>query len=202
MDTTQIFEFIAEYSYWFIFFGLFLENAAFIGFFFPGVTILFCTGFLLSAGTVDPALAAVCAYAGTVLGDNVNYALGRWGAKRLKWVQRLLDKFPQAIAFINRQPVWLYTFFHFPGILRPVVPIALGSSMFSFRLWLVIDLIGAALFIAAYLIGGYYTAELSMELSGGQSVINQVALFFTVLVGIWAAVQGVKWWLKRRRAEP
>ena len=131
MDTSQIFDFIAEYSYWFIFFGLFLENAAFIGFFFPGVTILFCTGFLLSTGSVDLLPAATCAYAGTLLGDNVNYALGRWGAKRLKWVQKILDKFPQAIAFINKQPAWLYTFFHFPGHPPPRSPYCTGLHLFS-----------------------------------------------------------------------
>ncbi len=185
LDTTQIFDLIAQHSYWFIFLALFLENAAFLGFVFPGVTILFLAGFLVPGGTVEVVPALACAYAGTIVGDNVNYALGRWGIHRIGWVKRLLDKNPRAIAFINNQPVWLYTFFHFPGILRPVVPLGLGSSRFSIRLWLLIDLIGALLFVSAYIAAGYLTATLSADLTSGQSAVGYIALFFTVLVILW-----------------
>ena len=199
MDTEHIFELFSRYSYWVVFLGLFLENAAFLGFVFPGVTILFIAGFLIHSGTVDPFLVLVCAFAGTVLGDNVNYALGRWGLQRLPWVKKMLDSNPKAIEFINKQPVWLYTFFHFPGILRPIVPVGLGASLFSFRLWIIIDFVGALLFVAAYLTGGYVTASLSMDLSGGQSAMGYVTVFFTILVVIWGISMLIKFkpWKKK-----
>ena len=185
VDIEHILELIARYSYWVIFLGLLLENAILINFLVPGVTLLFITGFLIQQGVIDLLPALLCAFAGTVLGDNMNYALGRWGMPHFPWVRKVLEKNPRAIAFIKNQPTWLYTFFQFPGILRPVVPLILGSILFPIGLWIFIDIVGTTLFIAAYLSAGYITASASGEMADGESAISFITLFFTVLVIGW-----------------
>jgi membrane protein DedA with SNARE-associated domain len=96
-----------SYPGYIIFFGLFLENAAFLGLIIPGVSILVITGFFLFAQAIDPVHALAAAYFGTLLGDNVNYLLGYYGVGRLPWVQRQLSKKSQSqsIFFAQLSPL-------------------------------------------------------------------------------------------------
>lgn len=160
-----------------VFAWMVLENTLFLGFIVPGLTVLVVTGLLIHTGDVSPVPVLAAALAGTYLGDNINYVLGRWGLRRLAWIRRVLSEHEDARQFIDRYPKGLYVFFHFPVYLRSAFPLTLGSMRYPWRTWLGIDLAAAPLFVAAFVGMGYGLGRYVLQtddLTGAVQDISQV----------------------------
>jgi undecaprenyl-diphosphatase len=165
-----------------------LENTLFLGFVVPGLTVLVVTGLLIHTGDVPPLPVLAAALAGTYLGDNINYVLGRWGLRRLGWIRRMLSENEDARQFIERYPKGLYIFFHFPVYLRSAFPLTLGSMRYPWRTWLSIDLAAAPLFVAAFVGLGYglgryvlQVDDLAVAVQEISKIGNGVILIFSVV---------------------
>jgi membrane protein DedA with SNARE-associated domain len=73
-------------SYWIAFFAAFLETTIGIGLILPGSTIILVLGALSARGYLDIGDLIWFAVLGAILGDNINYSLGRkYGAK---WIEK------------------------------------------------------------------------------------------------------------------
>src|SRR3989338_4554476 len=68
---------IKTIGYLVIFGIIFAESGLFIGFFFPGDSLLFTAGFLASQGFLNIWFLILLVFIGAVLGDNVGYAFGK-----------------------------------------------------------------------------------------------------------------------------
>src|SRR5882672_5659294 len=66
-------QYISQYGYWAVFFGVMLENA---GVPIPGETILLVAGYLCSTGELHLPLVMLIAASGAVIGDNIGFAIG------------------------------------------------------------------------------------------------------------------------------
>ena len=64
--------------------GAFLENSVILGFLFPGVTIIFLSGFVTRTTGESIWLVVVLATIGSFLGDNLDYFIGRRAGKILE----------------------------------------------------------------------------------------------------------------------
>jgi len=191
---------LSNYSLWIVFLALLLENTLFIGFIVPGVTVLLLAGFLASTGEVNFWWAALVGICGTILGDNLNYAIGSFGATRLSWVRKVLERYPAVDGFFNRGSAKLYVFFHFPGYLRTFFPLLLGATRFSFRQWLWIDIAGAILFNLSYLFVGWLAARFAQQTGDAMQAGSYLTLFFVLLSLIWLVTlwNRIRKHLKRR----
>jgi membrane protein DedA with SNARE-associated domain len=185
-----------------------LENILFLGFVVPGLTVLVVTGLLIHTGDVAPGPVLGAAVLGTYVGDTANYALGRWGLRRLGWVRRVITENEEARRFIERYPKALYVFFHFPVYLRSAFPLTLGSLNYSWRAWLGIDLVAAPLFVAAFVGLGYGLGryvlrlnDLTVAVQEISRIGNGVILVFSLLFayGTYKFVRTV--WRTARRDE-
>jgi len=176
----------AHAHWWLIFAFLVAENACFLGLVVPGLTILVGTGVLIYTGDLSPTAAISAAVLGTWVGDQINYMLGRWGLRRLPVIRRILDRSDRVYGFIQRSPVWIYTFFHFPVYLRTVFPLALGSIRFPFGTWLWIDTCAGLLFVGAYVGLGYGLAHTSTQLVDIARIGSYIGLGFSLLFVVWA----------------
>ena len=151
----RILELVQDYAPVFVFTWMALENTLFLGVLVPGLTVLVVTGLLIHTGDVPPGPVLAAALAGTYLGDNLNYALGRWGLHRIGWVRRVLSENDAARRFLDRYPWWVYVFFHFPVYLRSAFPLTLGALRTPWRRWLILDASAAPLFVAVFVGLGY-----------------------------------------------
>ena len=68
-----IVQYMNQYGYWAVFFGVMLENA---GLPVPGETILLVAGFLCSEHHLNLGLVMIVAATGAVIGDNIGFAIG------------------------------------------------------------------------------------------------------------------------------
>ena len=198
-NLAQLIETLRSNAALFVFLGLVLENSIFLGLIVPGLTLLIAAGYLMATGELNPWLGVAAGISGTLIGDNIHYALGRWGLRRFRWVRNLLDKSDEVYDFLHRRSKWAYLFFHFPVYLRTIMPMALGASRYPLKTWYWIDLSAAFLFNAAYISLGYVLGGLSGDLVGAGKAGNVVALGFSAVFIYWTYLF-VRILLRKKRA--
>ena len=97
----RLLDLFEDYGYFVIFVPVMLETA---GVPLPGETILLLSGVAASTGRIDPWIAIAVGSAAAIIGDNIGYAIGRYGGRRL--VLRLAH-----IGRIEKSLAWGENFF-------------------------------------------------------------------------------------------
>lgn len=139
-------EYLELHGYWVLFIGTFLEGEA----------ILLLAGFLAFQGYLD-ILGVICtAWAGSFLGDQSYFYLGRlkgrgllkrfhYIARKFREALKLIEKYGNFVAFISR---FTYGF-------RIVLPIILGITNLAPRTFLWINLASAFTWAVVFSLGGF-----------------------------------------------
>lgn len=130
--------------------------AVFVGTLLEGETILLMAAFAAHGGYLSLSLVMLTALAGGFLGDQFYFYLGK------RHGQSLLDRFPSVAARATRVQGLLQRY-HMPLIvsirfmygLRTVGPVAIGMSGVPWRRFLLLNLIGAALWAVLVSLAGY-----------------------------------------------
>jgi membrane protein DedA with SNARE-associated domain len=140
-------DFIDTWGYFAIFGFLFLENAALVGFFVPGITVLVLGGFLAGTGQLNPALVVAASWLGVVTGDVVCYLAGRFFLTRSRRIRKLVSELdPSGLRS------WTILFFQFPVPSRIAVPLLAGSIRMSPLAALGADFLATTVFVIS--VGG------------------------------------------------
>ena len=156
---------LMDFIVWASIFGVaaivFAESGLLIGFFLPGDSLLFTTGFLISAGRlpVNIHLAVLIIFIAAVLGDNVGYMFGN------KLGPRLFNK-PNARLFKQEYVKRAQTFYEkhggktiiiarFVPIVRTFAPLIAGASKMEYRRFFMFNIIGGLLWAAGVTYLGY-----------------------------------------------
>lgn len=154
--------------------------------FLPGDSLLFVAGAFCATGHLDAPLLIGLLFAAAVLGNTVNYLVGglighRLETIRIPLLKKLID--PAAIqrthAFYERHGGKTIILARFLPVLRTLAPFVAGMSAMSWVRFQWFSAIGAALWVAGFVIAGYFFGNLP--------VINQ-NLNVIVLVGAGAAI--------------
>ena len=101
ISTNRLLDLFGRYGYFVIFVPVLLETA---GVPLPGETTLLLSGVAASTGRIDPWIAIAVGSTAAILGDNIGYAIGRYGGRRL--VMRLAH-----IGRIEKSLAWGEQFF-------------------------------------------------------------------------------------------
>ncbi|MDP9191096.1 MAG: DedA family protein [Acidobacteriota bacterium] len=189
-----------SYGVYIIFVLLILENFPFVGFVAPGISILVLAGFLCA--TTDTALLPIiiAAFLGAVVGDNLWFFIGRAARGRLRWVNKVVDRAPNAVEVTKKYPLPALVFYPFAPYFRMFLPTALGAIRYDLRRWFTINLLGSILFVLTYtligrIIGGYYR-----DVNVAHKAAGYISAFFTVAIAIYAIYILRKLWKKRKTA--
>lgn len=140
---------------------VFAESGLLIGFFLPGDSLLFTTGFLIHAGILDINihLAVVIIFIAAVLGDSVGYWFGRKAGPRVfrrpdarlfkqEYVQRAQN-------FYEKHGGKTIIIARFIPIIRTFAPIVAGTGRMHYQRFLSFNVIGALLWAAGVTYIGY-----------------------------------------------
>jgi len=139
---------------------VFCETGLVIAPFLPGDSLLFAGGTLAGAGILDPALLCGVLFAAAVLGDAANYAIGRFVGQRL--LTGRLGRFvpPRHLKrtqeFYERHGGKTIVLARFMPFVRTFAPFVAGVSRMDPRRFLVFNLVGAALWVGAFVGCGYF----------------------------------------------
>lgn len=160
---------LLDFIVWASIFGVaavvFAESGLLIGFFLPGDSLLFTTGFLIHAGilTVNIHVAVLIIFIAAVLGDSVGYTFGRKLGPRIfrredarlfkqEYVQRAQD-------FYEKHGGKTIIIARFIPIVRTFAPIVAGAGKMRYRRFLSFNIIGGLLWAAGITYAGYFLGK-------------------------------------------
>ncbi|MFZ2544520.1 MAG: VTT domain-containing protein [Candidatus Saccharimonadales bacterium] len=158
----DIVDFIVQYSWIGVALIVFAESGLLFGFFLPGDTLLFTSGFLVSAGIfhIDILLLVLILFIAAVTGDSVGYAFGSKVGKRLyqRPDSRLFKKahLEAAEKFYAKYGGKTIIFARFIPAIRTFAPIVAGASNMKYHTFLLFNIIGGALWTVGVTYLGYF----------------------------------------------
>ncbi|MBI3335272.1 MAG: VTT domain-containing protein [Candidatus Portnoybacteria bacterium] len=139
---------------------IFAESGLFIGFFFPGDSLLFTAGFLASQGFLDIRALVILTFLGAVLGDSFGYAFGKKVGPRLFRSQDSLvfhkDNLERARLFYERYGQKTIVLARFMPIVRTFAPILAGVGNMRYRTFLAFNILGGIMWGVSVPLLGYY----------------------------------------------
>ena len=168
-----------------------------VGTFLEGETVLVLAGFAAHRGYLSLPLVMLAAFAGSFLGDQLYFHLGRrkgeaFLRRRLTWA----PKVERVQGLIERHYLPFILGFRFIYGLRTVSPFAIGMSGVPARRYLILNLIGAAAWSAAVAYLGYFLGE------AAEALLGKVRRYELGIFAAIAAVGTILWaiqFLRRRR---
>jgi len=158
----HLLEAVQTYGGWvylLLFLIVFCETGLVVTPFLPGDSLLFVAGTLAGAGSMNVHLLVVLLIAAAVLGDSVNYAIGRWLGPR---VFRRDDSWFFKRAYIERTHAYFDKYggrtiviARFIPIIRTYAPFVAGIGRMDYYRFLMFNAGGAVLWVGLITYAGY-----------------------------------------------
>ena len=178
-----------------LFLIIFCETGLVVTPFLPGDSLLFAAGALASrAGSpINLWLLIPVMFAAAVLGDTVNYEIGKWLGPKVftrkdSWLlnQNHLQK---AHAFYEKYGGKTIILARFIPIIRTFAPFVAGIGKMTYFHFISYNIIGAALWVALFAGGGYWFADLPLVQQHFHYVIVGIIVISVLpaLYEVWAS---------------
>jgi len=151
-------------TYALLFAIVFMETGLVVTPFLPGDSLLFAAGSFAALGALDVrALFALLAFA-AVLGDNLNYAIGRYLGPKVFHYERSRffnpDHLRKTHAFYERYGVKAIIIARFVPIVRTFSPFVAGVGAMRYPRFLAFDVAGGILWVGVCTFAGYFFGNL------------------------------------------
>jgi len=183
-------DYLEIHGYWVLFIGTFLEGEA----------ILIFAGFLACEEYLNIYGVILAAFAGSFLGDQFYFHLGRLKgpyllrlftsfSKKFRKALRLIERYGAFVAFVSR---YTYGF-------RILLPIILGMTNLSSRRFLLLNLASALSWAVLFAVSGYLFgkgAELFVDdLESYEPYL--LLILGAVTASLWLSHFAAQWWRRR-----
>jgi len=192
--------YIADYGYLAVSAGILLED---FGLPTPGETMLIAGAIAAARGTLDITWLLLLAWAGAVIGDSIGWALGRYGGHHLvvrygSSVGITGAKLKQVERFFDRHGDVVIIFARFVVLLRQLNGIVAGTLSMPWPRFLLLNGIGAALWVGWWGLLAYWLGQRVMDFISGIGRIEPIlfALAAVILAGVAVRI----WWRHRSEA--
>ena len=190
----------AQYGTWLyalLFAIIFAETGLVVFPFLPGDSILFISGTVVAAAGLNVHVLAALLVAAAILGDSVNYAIGRYiGPKvfqrkdsrwfrqeHLRRTQAFYDKYGGVTIIIGR----------FVPIIRTFAPFLAGVAGMPYRRFLSFNIIGAVVWITSLVYAGYWFGNIPW--------VKENLTFIVIGIVVVSLIPAVTTFLQERKAK-
>lgn len=142
---------------------VFAETGLVVFPFLPGDSLLFIAGAFSANGTLDLMVLNVTLIASAVIGNTVNYLIGRYLGRRFnvrefRWLDKnALDK---THAFYEKHGGKTIILARFLPIVRTFAPFVAGVSEMTFTKFQLFNVVGASLWVISLTVAGYFFGNL------------------------------------------
>jgi membrane-associated protein len=154
--------FVRNYGLWvyaLLFLIIFIETGVVVMPFLPGDSLLFVVGAMCGVGLMDFTASVALLFAAAVLGNQSNYAIGRWfGPRVFQWENsRYFNKkaFNDAHAFYEKYGGITLVAARFMPFLRTFAPFVAGVAQMTRSRFAFFDVLGGALWVGGIITIGY-----------------------------------------------
>jgi membrane protein DedA with SNARE-associated domain len=156
----------------------------------PGETVLIAAAVYSGTGRLNIVVVAVIAFVAAVLGDNLGYAIGRFGGHRLvtrygRYVLLTPARVAKAEGFFTRHGGKIVTVARFIEGLRQANGIIAGLAEMPWRRFLAFNALGAALWVGAWVTLGYFAGA---HLNTLYPEIQRYELYLLLAAAVFAVI--------------
>ena len=142
-----------------LFLIVFFETGVVVTPFLPGDSLLFATGALAAAGVLDLGLVLMLLIAAAIIGDNMNYWIGRGVGPRVftqdsRWLKR--EYLLQTKRYYERHGGKTVVLARFMPIVRTFSPFVAGIGRMSYPRFLAFDISGGIFWVCGFGLLGYF----------------------------------------------
>lgn len=182
--------FVGDHGHWIyglLFLIVFCETGLVFTPFLPGDSLLFATGAIAgTTGKIDPVIAGAIVFAAAVLGDTVNYWVGRLAGHKLS------ARFPRVVkpeylakthSFFDRYGAKTIVIARFVPFIRTFAPFVAGIGQMAYRRFMMYNVIGALVWVILLIPAGYYFGQTELVKKHFELVILSI-IFISILPGV------------------
>jgi membrane-associated protein len=190
----------AFWIYALLFAIVFAETGLVVTPFLPGDSLLFAAGTIAAIGDLNVWTLAGALFVAAVLGDTVNYHVGKWiGPPALSGKYRFLKKeyLEKTQAFFAKHGGKAIILARFVPIVRTFAPFVAGVGTMDYGRFLYYNVVGAFLWIVIFVGAGYIFGNLPFVRDNFSKVILAI-IVVSVLPLVWETWKG---WKEARAAK-
>ena len=186
----HLLEFIKNYGVWvygILFLIIFVETGLVVMPFLPGDSLLFAAGALAaSTSTLDPWLLVLLLFIAAVLGDTLNYHIGKFIGPRVFEIEsKFINKKHLAYTqdFFNKHGGKTIIFARFIPFARTFAPFVAGAGSMNYKYFLSYNAIGAICWVGSFIWLGYLFGNMPIVKDNFTHLIFGI-IIISVLPGI------------------
>jgi membrane-associated protein len=194
---------VRDYGVWvyaLLFLIIFVETGLVVMPFLPGDSLLFVAGTIAGVGGMSLPVLIVLLTVAAILGDALNYSVGRYFGPRVfaweesRWFNRAA--FDRTHAFYERHGAITIIVARFLPFVRTFAPFVAGIAEMTYAKFALYNVIGAVLWVVGLSTLGYLIGNTAFVKANFQ----WVTLAFIVIPGLPAVFEVLRhWWLARAR---
>ncbi len=194
---------VRDYGVWvyaLLFMIIFVETGLVVMPFLPGDSLLFVAGTIAGVGGMSLPLLIVLLTVAAILGDALNYSVGRYFGPRVfawehsRWFNRAA--FDRTHAFYERHGAITIVVARFLPFVRTFAPFVAGIAEMTYAKFALYNVIGAVLWVVGLSSLGYLIGDTAFV----KEHFRWVTLAFIVIPGLPAVFEVLRhWWLARAR---
>jgi len=182
--------FVQQYGDWvyaLLFAIIFTETGVVVAPFLPGDSLLFVAGALCVTEGMSLPLLIVLLVVAAILGDAVNYSVGRWFGDALINRTRLIspEKLQYTQHFFEKHGPKTIVIARFLPIVRTMAPFVAGFSGMQAKRFLTYNVTGGVLWVVSLTVAGYLFGNIPLVKNNLTAVILLI-IFLSILPGIIA----------------
>ena len=187
----HLFEFIKNYGMWIygiLFLIIFVETGLVVMPFLPGDSLLFAAGALAaSTGAMNPWFLILLLFIAAVLGDTVNYQIGKYIGPRVFEIEsRFINKqhLIKTQHFFERHGGKTIIFARFIPFARTFAPFVAGAGSMNYKFFLSFNAIGAICWVGSFITLGYLFGNMPIVKDNFTHLIFGI-IILSILPGIF-----------------
>lgn len=194
---------VSQYGVWvyaLLFAIIFVETGLVVMPFLPGDSLLFVCGTLAAVGGLSLPLLIALLITAAVLGDALNYSIGRrigprvWTFEQSRWFNR--KAFERANAFYERHGAITIIVARFLPFVRTFAPFVAGVAAMSYRKFALYNLVGGVIWVVSLTGLGYLIGNLPWV----KAHFSWVALALIVVPALPALIEVARHTVFKRRS--
>jgi membrane protein DedA with SNARE-associated domain len=167
----------------------------------PGETILIAGAVYAGAGRLDLVTVALLAFAAALLGDNIGFAIGHFGGRRLverygRYIFLTPERLDKTTAFFERHGGKIIVIARFIEGLRQANGIIAGTTGMHWARFLLFNAIGAALWVAVWTSVGYFSGS---HIDAIYNTATRYSTYFAIAFGVVVLALIARRVMRRRR---
>jgi len=172
------------WTYLLLFGIIFAETGLVVTPFLPGDSLLFVVGAFAAVGSFNLLWVFMVLFLAAVIGDTVNYAVGKLIGKKLieKTNHRLIKKeyIEKTHKFYEKYGGKTIILARFVPIIRTFAPFVAGIGAMSYFKFVIFNIAGALLWVGIFVFGGYFFGNFPV-VKENFSIVILIIIFVSVL---------------------